>query len=210
MFDHRSSFEKLVSTRNGLAVHSINFVENHIFDLEPKQQLASIGLGDHAPIYFSVGNTPYCKNSTLSQNGGYMRGCVINSIIEGEVQQIVLIQESVENRPELDEDLQLEWSYMMKLAALAHELGHVEDMQKTVGSNFDFTGKPRVDLVKAEAYAHSYCLNYLNKIGATIARNTIAGALLRMSVATKKFEVALYQELCGKLGKGRLKKWSKA
>lgn len=48
-----------------------------------------------------------------------------------------------------------EFKYVLKVIALLHELGHIEDMEKEV--NFDHKAK-RFNMIEAEVYAHLYSL----------------------------------------------------
>lgn len=97
---------------------------------------------------------------------------------------------------------------MVQLCALLHELGHVEDMQKSI--NFSLSEMPSVKLVEAEAYAHTYALNYLNNLGASIARDTLSGSLYKLINSECEFEKNLIQLVSLSIGKDRLRKWATA
>ena len=210
MLNYEEELNNLLENRAGIEVHSIHFVNSSVLDKCVKDQLEAIGLNDFEHITFSVDGEEYCDNGVLNGNGGDVRGCVINVVISGEVNQVVLIQKDVKRKPELSLEHQKVWDCLMQLAALAHELGHAEDMQKTENSNFVFGDKPAVDLVKAEAYAHAFSLKYLKRINSTVALPTIAESLYKLHTAKKPFEKNLYRELCNLVGKGRLKKWVNA
>ena len=209
MLNYQDELNQLLENRNGIDVHSIHFVKGSVLDKTPKEQLEAIGLCSLEPVYFSIDGEEYCENGVLNGNGGDVRGGVINAMISNEITQIILIQSDVKRKPELTEEQQETWNCLMQLAALAHELGHVHDMQK-IDSNFVYGDSPKVDLVKAEAYAHAYSLNYLKKINSTVALPTIAKALYSLNKAKKNFEKELYKDICNIVGKGRLKKWANA
>jgi hypothetical protein len=210
MIEHKTLFDSLLKERNGLSVHSIHEVNSEILDLEPKEKLEAVGIIGCDPIFFEVKGRSYCKNGKLNGTGVNTRGDTITSVIDGKRQQIIFLQGKLDYEPSLSNEMQSEWNFMNKLSALAHELGHIKDLQSLDGINFIFSKDPIVDLIGAESYAHSYCLEYLNKINATIARNLIANALYRMTSSNKKFEKELYSRICKRIGKGRLKKWAKA
>jgi len=209
MLGYTKFLETLLSDRNGLKVHSIHFVEVGLFDKKTKEKLEYVGLGSFEPIYFSSKGEDYCENGMLNSNSS-TKGCAIAIEVDGLIEQVVLIQKTFSYEAGLNPEFQEDWKSMLQLITLAHELGHVEDMQREKDSNFVYGANPTVDLVEAEAYAHAYCLNYLHKIDAYTARNTLAKALYQLNRATKRFEKLLYSSVCAKVGKGRIKKWSSA
>jgi hypothetical protein len=207
LFGSSQLLEKLLSSRNGLKVHSIHFVKAEVLSRSPKDQLESVGLKDLEPIYFKVRGLFYSRDETLSSTGD-RKGSTINLMINGLPEQTILITKEPPRDENLSEENCRQWINMNKLIALVHELGHVEDMRLARGSNFSYGANPTVDLVEAESYAHSYCLNYLNAVGAYTARNTLAVALHQLNKSTTQFEKELYRSVCKRVGKGRIKKWS--
>jgi hypothetical protein len=207
---HKPLFDALMKDINGLSVHSVHEVSGASLDLPEKERLQEVGLSEMEPVFFNVEGAKYCSNGLLNNSGGNIRGDTLTCLLNGSYEQVIFLQDKVPRAPELSDETQKEWNYLCKLSALAHELGHVEDLQSLNNINFKFTAVPTVDLVKAEAYAHSYCLNYLNKAGAKIALSTIAKPLYGLSKSTKKFEKDLYLDICNIIGKGRIKKWAKA
>jgi hypothetical protein len=210
MLNYEDHLNHLLKNREGINVHSIHFVKHSVLNKEPKEQLEAISLNKLQPVFFSIDGEGYCDKGMLNSNGSDVQGCVLNVIISGAVSQIILIQSDVRRKPELTLKQQKTWDCIMQLSALAHELGHVEDMQKKNGSNFLFGEQPTVDLVKAEAYAHAFSLNYLKKIGSTVGLPIIAKSLYKLHAANKPFEKELYLSLCLLVGKGRLKNWANA
>lgn len=207
MLGYKRFLEELLDHRNGLKVHSIHFVKVALLDKKTQEQLEGVGLGNSEPVYFSIKGKNYCEGGVLNTNSN-LRGCAINIKTDGLPEQVILIQKDFSREASLSAEIQEDWECMLKLTALAHELGHVEDMQLKTNSNFVYGGNPTVDLVEAEAYAHAYCLNYLHDVDAYTARNTLATALYRMNTSKKRFEKGLYLSVCNKVGKGRIKKWS--
>lgn len=205
---YKQRFECLLEHKNGLTLHSVHFVPRDIFDLEEKEQLVWLNLNKFDPIYFSLDGVGYCHGGKLNKNGGNIKGSTINVLESEKPVQIVLIQECVPIEQALTTEQQESWEYIMKLLVLTHELGHVEDMQKNIDSNFSYF-PPRVNLVEAEAYAHSYSLNYLHQTCALAARNTLANSLYKMASSKKLFEEKLFKSICDKVGKGRIKKWAR-
>lgn len=207
MYDYKANLESLLKHKNGLKVHSINFVPNEVLYLTEREQLNFLNLLSSEPIFFSVDGPNYCKGGQLNENGRKRKGVTINIIELDTPSQIILIQDDIPIENSLTPEFQEIWNYMIKLTVLAHELGHVQDMQNGTDSNFSYT-PPNVNLVEAEAYAHSYCLNYLHKSGAISARNTLANALYSMVSSNKEFEKQLFSSICNRIGKGRIKKWA--
>lgn len=206
MFEHKKLFEELFKHKNGLTLNSIHIVGRSVMAMDEKDKLSYVGLDEFEPVFFTVNGVGYC-NGVLNQSSN-LEGSVLNIKTDNGFEQVIFIPETVPCEPTIPTEYHDEWEYMLKLAALSHELGHVTDMQMTTGSNFEFSDKPKVNLVESEAFAHAYSLEYLHKAGAHIARNTVASALYRASNSTKKFEKHLYQSVCRKVGKGRLKRWA--
>ena len=206
MFEHKKLLDELLISRNGIEVKSIHFVSDEILGRETKEQLISVGLDSCETIYFSVKGLQYPEKKGLQVLPKNMRGASICIKNGSKINQIILLKKvvlkDVNIAPEYD------FKYMLQLCALLHELGHVKDMQKAI--NFSFAEKPTLKLLEAEAYANTYALNYLNLIGATVARNTLAEALYRLNQSKIIFEKSLYQQVCASIGKGRLKKWVNA
>ena len=69
---------------------------------------------------------------------------------------------------------------------------------------------PSVKLVEAEAYAHTYALNYLNNLGASIARDMLSGSLYKLINSECEFEKNIIQLVSLSIGKDRLRKWATA
>ncbi len=184
MFDHKKLFDELLTSRNGIEVNSIHFVSDEIFEKEEKEKLVSVGLESYEPIYFSVKGFQYPEKKGL-QSLSNMRGATICIRNGSKINQVIFLQKELRKEINMLAGYQNDWKSMLQLCALLHELGHVEDMQKTI--NFSFAGEPTVKLLEAEAYAHTYALNYLNRAGATIARNTLADALYKLNQSKRNF-----------------------
>ncbi|MCG9638116.1 hypothetical protein L1D12_23120 [Vibrio parahaemolyticus] len=207
MVDYEKMFEELVQYKNGINVHSVNVIDSSILHLDDKAKLSSVGLGKYETLTFYVDGQTYC-NGTLNQNVN-LEGCLVNIQTENGIEQVIFIPSEVPYESSIPPEYQDDWSYMLKLIALAHELGHASDIQRADG-NFKLGNKKTVNLVGAEAYANAYALEYLNKVNAPVARNTLARAIYRASSSTKAFEKELYSCVCKQIGKGRLKGWAAA
>ena len=210
MLGHKQFFDDLLSSRNGLDVHSVHFVRSSVLEKTPKEQLESVGVEEFEPIFFGVDGDSYCKNGELNpSNSDYtdLGGGTIN-IDKGEgPEQVILVQSDFPVQFKDDPESQDDYESMLKLIALSHELGHVQDMQLESCSNFSYGDKPKVDLVEAEAYAHAYCPNYLHSVGAYTARTCLTDSLYRLHIAKSRFEKQLYTAIGKRVGKGRMKKW---
>ena len=69
---------------------------------------------------------------------------------DGEVKTLVVIRKGIPNsKPHR------EFKYVLKLVALLHELGHVDDMEREI--NFNHAAKT-FDVIEAEVFAHLYSL----------------------------------------------------
>lgn len=207
MFEHKKLLDELLISKNGIEVNSIHFVSDEILGKKENEKLISVGLESYEPIYFSVKGLHYPETNGL-QSFFNMRGATICIRKDSKINQVIFLQKEVRKELNMPVEYQNDWKSMLQLCALLHELGHVEDIQKTI--NFSLAEAPTVKLLEAEAYAHTYTLYYLNRIGATIARNTLAEALYRLNQSKKIFEKSLCQQVCTSIGKGRLKKWANA
>lgn len=206
MFDYKKLFDELLTSRNGIEVDSIHFVSDEIYEEDEKNRLSSVGLESYEPIYFSNNGLQYPPGMGL-QSSSNMRGSTICVRNGPKIQQVIFLPEVIKGTNHY-EKYQDQLKPLLQSCALLHELGHVEDMQKLI--NFSFGDKPTIQLLEAEAYAHAYTLNYLNRAGATIARNMLANALYKLNQSNRKFDKSLYQKICASIGKGRLKRWLKA
>lgn len=207
MFDYKKLFDELLTSRNGIEVDSIHFVFDEIYVKDEKEKLSYVGLESYEPIYFSNKGLQYPPGMGL-QSSSNMRGATICIRNDSKIRQVIFLPKEVIKGTYLHAEYQDEKKSLLQLCALLHELGHVEDMQKSI--NFSFADKPTIQLLEAEAYAHTYTLNYLNRAGATIARNMLADALYKLNQSNRKFDKKLYQQICASIGKGRLKKWMNA
>lgn len=204
MFEHKKLFDELKRSRNNIQLHSIHELDSTFFNRSVREKLDAVGLSMQE-IIFCVEGESYCDG--VLNNGANLGGDVINVETESGIQQVIFIYTPPID-PNIPDDAQDDWQYMLKLISLAHELGHVEDMQLTIKSNFHYSSVNSVNLVEAEGYANAYALNYLHSIGQNTARNTLAGAIYRAHSSKKKFEQQLYSSICSRIGKGRLKKWA--
>ncbi|MEF3023124.1 hypothetical protein V4D05_18575 [Vibrio mimicus] len=207
MVDYKKMFEELLQHKNGIYVHSVNIVDGSILHMDDKAKLSSVGLGKYEALAFNVDGQAYCYGA-LNQNVN-LEGCLVNIQTEKGIEQVIFIPSEAPYESSLPPEYQEDWSHMLKLIALAHELGHASDIQRKNG-NFKLESNLSVDLVGAEAYANAYALEYLHKINVPIARNTLAQAIYRASSSTKTFEKELYSCICKQIGKGRLKRWAAA
>jgi hypothetical protein len=64
----------------------------------------------------------------------------------------------------------------MKLMTLIHELGHVQDMERSI--NFDHVAK-RCDMIEAEVYAHLYSLERMARMNYSQCFDMLMDALKR-------------------------------
>jgi hypothetical protein len=207
IFDHRKMLDELLISKNGIEVSSIHFVSNEILERETKEQLLSIGLETFEPIYFSILGDSYPEKKgapSLSK----VKGATICFRDGQKVNQVILLQKEIPKDINIQEEYQDDWKALLHLCALLHEFGHADDMQKSI--NFSFSGTPTVKLIEAEAYAHVYTLNHLNKMGATLARNLFADMLQRLNQSEEAYGNSLYQKVCSSIGKERLQAWAKA
>ena len=73
---------------------------------------------------------------------------------EHDLRTIILVRDQIRSRATKDRD----HAFVFKLATLAHEIGHVDDVEKRI--NFD-TENATMDVIEAEAYANLYGLDLL-------------------------------------------------
>lgn len=125
------------------------------------------------------------------------------------IDQVIFVQKGP---PREGKESDEEYNYVKSacnLCALAHELGHVEDIYRGANGNFQLEPEPTVDLLEAEIYAHSYCLNYLHSVKANAARNMVAKGMSKAAVEGKVFQKSVLTGVYNSIGKGRVKKWMK-
>lgn len=208
MFNHQKAFENLSSSRNGLKIHSLYSVNYEQIALHPKELLSSVGLQSSKLIDCYVTGQSYGTNIGGSSNAN-INGVTL--IIESgkSFEQIVFIQKQPPREPGQSDELFEHWKYLTNLCALAHELGHVTDLQRKENSSFTLGEECTVNLVEAEVYAHTYCLEYLSNIGAETARSIMAKGIYEAAIEGRKFQKEVYAGICKNLGKGRIKKWIK-
>jgi hypothetical protein len=161
----------------------------------------------YEPIFFSVEGLNY-PETTGAQPFSKREGGLICVKKDLKIDQVIFLKNHVQKELEVDIQLQNDWRAMVHLCALLHELGHAEDQQKSI--NFSISETPTVKLIEAEAYAHTYALNYLNNLGASIARDTLSGALYKLINSECEFEKRLIQLVLLSIGKDRLQKWATA
>lgn len=208
MFNHQSAFEKLSSTLNGLKIHSLNPVEHDILDLHPNDIIAKIGLSSDCLIECEVKGQNYGVHNGGAANAN-IKGVTILVKLSGSIEQVVFVQKQPPREIDQSDELYEHWKYLTKLCALAHELGHVEDIQRRRNSNFSISEKVTINLLGAEIYAHTYCLQYLTNIGADTARSIMAKGIYEAAFKGRNFQKQMYAGICENLGKGRIKKWIK-
>ncbi|MFH1079273.1 MAG: hypothetical protein V1766_03250 [Pseudomonadota bacterium] len=206
MFDYKKSFNNLLASRNGIEVDSIHFVTDEIYVKDEKETLSYVGLESYVPIFFSIKGIPYPSGMGM-QSSKNLRGKNICAWKDSKIKHVIILPEEVIKGTNHNTESQDALESLLHFCALLHELGHVDDMQKSI--NFSFGDKPTMKLIEAEAYAHAYTLNYLNRAGAIIARNMLADALYKLNQSNRNFDRNLYQQICASIGKGRLKKWIK-
>lgn len=207
MYNHKKFLDELLITKNGIHVNSIHFVSDEIFEKNENEKLLSVGLDSYEPIYFSVEGSNY-PETTGAQPFSKREGATICVKKDLKIDQVIFLKNHVQKELDVPIELQSDWRSMVQLCALLHELGHVVDMQKSI--NFSLSETPSVKLIEAEAYAHTYALNYLNNLGASIARDTLSGSLYKLINSECEFEKNLIQLVSLSIGKDRLRKWATA
>ncbi|OQW98871.1 MAG: hypothetical protein BWK74_03610 [Desulfobacteraceae bacterium A6] len=207
MYNHKKILDELLIAKNGIHVNSIHFVSDEIFEKNETEKLLSVGLDSYEPIYFSVEGSNY-PEITGAQPFSKREGATICAKKDLKIDQVIFLKNHVQKELDVPIELQSDWRSMVQLIALAHEFGHVEDMQKSI--NFSLSETPTVKLVEAEAYAHTYALNYLNNLGASIARDTLSGSLYKLLNSECEFEKSFFQLISLSIGKDRLQKWATA
>lgn len=94
-------------------------------------------------------------------------------------------------------------------ATLAHELGHHDDFKNLVNFNESAICK---NLIKAEAYAEVFALNYFHHIGCPVS-NWVKGNYAKVILERKSqvgFYSGVHKEIINKISESRLKSWKKA
>lgn len=208
MYNYRNAFEKLCLSLNGLNIHSLVYIESKHFGLHPKELIAGSGISADNVIEFEVTGQNYGAHRSCSDNSN-IRGITISVYLNSKIQQIVFLQKEPPCEFDESDDIYEHWKYLTSLCSLAHELGHVHDIQINGNSNFVISTKNTVNLLQAEIYAHTYCLQYLNDIAAHTAKNIMAKAIYESATKSNRFQQEVYYGICKNLGKGRIQKWIK-
>lgn len=133
--------------------------DDHLFyELETDEKLKAIGLGGYSEVIFQTADEDidFTKDPRTSLSGkvnaGRRRpeglavtGCT--SVIKvGEKRRTIVFM-----RRETGKEDTEEMKCALKLSALFHELGHVDDFEKGINWNY-----PKFRVVDAEIYAHRY------------------------------------------------------
>ena len=207
MTDHKKILGQILTAKNGIQINSVHFVSDEMFEKDENEILRFIGLSSYDPIFFSNEGLDYPETPhscpSLKRHGATI--CVKKN---SKIDYLIFLKNHVQKESEIPIELQSDWRAMVQLIALLHELGHVEDMQKSI--NFSFFEKPTVKLVEAEAYAYTYALNHLNNFGASIARDTLSASLYKFDNSEFEFEKRLIRLIFQSIGKDRLYKWATA
>jgi len=208
IFDYGSALKNLEIDLNGLKIHSLNFVDYELFERGENYLIEHIDISTKNIIRYKVKGQHYGLNHGGSANSNIL-GCTVTVKFDNLIDQVIFVQKGPPREgKESDED----YNYVKSacnLCALAHELGHVEDIQRGANGNFQLEPEPTVDLLEAEIYAHSYCLNYLDSVEAKAARNMVAKGISKAANKGKKFQKSVLTGVYKNIGKGRVKRWMK-
>lgn len=203
---HKLLLEELIRDHMGIGIHSIKFVPRSDIYLNPMEKLKSVNLGHLTPIYFNVSGDYYSQKPS-KDNMSNIVGATVCTIQNNDKEPVIFLPNDTPIETSSDDELTEEIKSVLLFLALVHELAHVKDMHAEI--NFKFN-PASINLVESEAYAHSFTMDYCNKIGAKIARDTYAEGIYRINSSKKNFDQKLYRSICKKIGKGRFKKWAKA
>jgi hypothetical protein len=205
MYYHKRFLDELLITKNGIHVNSIHFVSDEIFEKNETEKLLSVGLDSYEPIYFSVEGSNY-PEITVAHPFSKREGATICVKKDLKIDQVIFLKNHVQKELDISPESRDDWRAMVQLIALIHELGHVKDMQNSI--NFYLSETPTVKLIEAEAYAYVYALNYLNNIGASIARDILSGSLHKLINSECEYEESLFDLISVSIGKDLLHKWA--
>ncbi|SDP84719.1 hypothetical protein [Desulforhopalus singaporensis] len=208
IFDYGGALKKLENELNGLKIHSLNFIDYELFAKGENYLIEHIGLSVKNIIRYKVKGQPYGSNHGGAANSNIL-GCTVTIKLDNLIEQVIFVQKGP---PRESKESDEEYNYVKSacnLCALAHELGHVEDILRGAKGNFQLKPEPSVNLLEAEIYAHSYCLNYLHSVKANTARNMVAKGISKAAVAGKVFQKSVLTGVYNNIGKGRVKKWMK-
>ena len=133
-----------------LGVHE---VDDAVF-AENEKNWSKLGYGDLQQIFFDIEEeVPDYGTGSLNAN---LRGSMSAFLDkDGNLRSVILIPQSVKASVQ-HRDLK----YALKIAALLHEIGHVQDLEQ--GCNFDVPSK-QLHVIEAEAVAHLFALEQLAK-----------------------------------------------
>lgn len=134
---------------------------------------SKFGYNDLTQILFSIGNdvVDYGAKSLDANLSGSMSAFHDSN---GNLRSVILMKQSIRTTCQ-HRDLK----YAVKLAALNHEIGHVEDLERGINFNVSMS---QVDIIEAEVFAHLYALNRLAKRSLVQSFNMLSDAL-RLAVS---------------------------
>ena len=133
-----------------LGVHEVD----DIIFAENEKNWSRLGYGDLQQIFFNlVDDVPDYGTESLDAN---LRGSMSAFLDkDGNLRSVILISQSVKATVQ-HRDLK----YALKIAALLHEIGHVQDLEQ--GCNFNVPAK-RLRVIEAEVVAHLFALEQMAK-----------------------------------------------
>jgi len=127
---------------------------------ETQALLGQLGFGSCTQLFYNVeSDNSVALNEKPTTLGGWTSAVRDH---HGHVRPIVFIQKNVPQQPDATEHLSEEGTAVFKLIVLMHELGHAEDIRKSVNYNHQSL---EIDIVSAEIYAHEFVLRNCRRLG---------------------------------------------
>jgi hypothetical protein len=152
-----------------LAVHELG--DEMYYDTD----LVDLGYLDFEQVFYTIDDSlsDYGKASPDENDSANLSGFMttLRRRADGQINSVIMLRRDITIR---SMDIP-EARYLFKCAALLHEIGHVEDLERKI--NFDPDAK-RMDVIEAEVFAQLWCLKELAALHMWQAFDTLVKALV--------------------------------
>lgn len=156
---------------NHPSLMGVHEVSDEIFYATYEAQWESLGYSHLEQIFFEFDKKyeDYVHQRT-KKKGATLEGHAVAFLdAAGELNTVILMRASLKGAFQ-----HKEFKYALKLAALCHEIGHVDDFEKRI--NFDIEGR-KADIIEAEVYAHLAAFEQMARKSYRLSYNTLLASL---------------------------------
>jgi len=127
-----------------------------------------LGYSDLTQIHFDIGAVANDYDSRIAEAN--LRGSTTAFVdADGQLRSVIVLYKNIKTTSQHGK-----LKYVLKIASLLHEIGHVEDLEK--GINFDVENAG-LDIIEAEIFAHLWALERMAKSGYCQSYDVLLGGL---------------------------------